>query len=152
MEQRTGLYRHSKDSMIAGVAVGIAQSANIDVTIIRIAFVLLALFGGSGIFIYAIMWIVLPQHDETVFTSNNSQNMEEEKKQEKGQTSPFSDQNPKYKRKDDGSLIAGIILISLGVIFLVMRYFPRIDFSDLWPVILIAVGIVLLRNAFVGKK
>jgi hypothetical protein len=76
--------------------------------------------------------------------------MEEQKTQENGQ-SKFP-QNQKFKKKDDGSLIAGLILITLGVIFLVIRYVPRIDFGDLWPVILIVIGIVLLRNAFVGKK
>ncbi|RLD37115.1 MAG: hypothetical protein DRI83_04415, partial [Bacteroidetes bacterium] len=58
----------------------------------------------------------------------------------------------KFKKKDEGSLIAGLILITLGIIFLVIRYIPRIDFGDLWPVILIVIGIVLLRNAFVSKK
>ena len=78
--------------------------------------------------------------------------MEENKNPENSQNSPFQPNNPKYKKKDDGSLIAGLILISLGIIFLVIRYFPRIDFSDLWPVILIVIGVVLLRNAFVAKK
>lgn len=77
--------------------------------------------------------------------------MEEQKNQESGQ-SGFPKQNPKFQKKDEGSLIAGLILISLGIIFLVIRYVPRIDFGDLWPVILIVIGIVLLRNAFVGKK
>ena len=74
----------------------------------------------------------------------------EEQKNENGQG--FPQQNPKFKKKDDGSLIAGLILITLGVIFLIIRYVPRIDFGDLWPLILIVIGIVLLRNAFVGRK
>ncbi len=77
--------------------------------------------------------------------------MEEQKNQESGQ-SGFPNQNPQFKKKDEGSLIAGLILIALGVIFLVIRYVPRIDFGDLWPLILIVIGIVLLRNAYVGKK
>jgi hypothetical protein len=76
----------------------------------------------------------------------------EEQKTNENVKSGMHGQNPKFKKKDDGSLIAGLILITLGVIFLVIRYVPRIDFGDLWPVILIVIGIVLLRNAFVGKK
>jgi hypothetical protein len=74
----------------------------------------------------------------------------EEQKNENGQG--FPQHNPKFRKKDDGSLIAGLILITLGVIFLIIRYVPRIDFGDLWPLILIVIGIVLLRNAFVNKK
>ena len=77
--------------------------------------------------------------------------MEEQKTQESGK-SGIPNHIPQFKKKDEGSLIAGLILIALGVIFLVIRYVPRIDFGDLWPVILIVIGIVLLRNAYVGKK
>ena len=150
MERSSGLYRSSKDNMIGGVAGGIASYAHIDPVVVRLIFVLLAIFGG-GILIYAIMWIVLPLDNSTVNNDFKSENMEENTKKENGQKSQFQD-NPRFKKKDDGSLIAGLILISLGVMFLVIRYFPRIDFGDLWPVLLIVAGVVLLRNAFVRNK
>jgi len=152
MEGRTGLYRSSSDKMIGGVAAGLGAHLNLDATLIRILFILLVLVGGGGGILYVIMWIVLPEEDNLSNINNNLNNMEENKNQETNQSSPFHPNDPKYKKKDDGSLIAGLILIALGVIFLVIRYFPRIDFGDLWPVILIVIGIVLLRNAFVGKK
>lgn len=151
MENRSGLYRSKNDSMIGGVAGGIGKSINLDPTLIRILFILLVLVGGGGVLLYIILWIVLPLDDQ-LSNNINTNNMEENKAQESGQGPDFTQQNPKFKRKDDGSLIAGLILISLGVIFLVIRYVPRIDFGDLWPVILIVIGIVLLRNAFVAKK
>lgn len=137
--------------MIGGVACGIAAYAHIDPAIVRLIFVLLAIFGGSGVFIYVIMWIVLPLDNSTVNNDFNSENMEENTKKENGQKSQFQN-HPRFKKKDDGSLIAGLILISLGVMFLIIRYFPRIDFGDLWPVLLIVAGVVLLRNAFVRNK
>jgi phage shock protein C len=151
MEKSSGLYRSSKDNMIGGVAGGIAAYARIDPVIVRILFVLMAMFGGSGMLIYAIMWIVLPLDNSIIINDLNSENMEENTKYENGQKSKFQN-HPRYKKKDDGSLIAGLILISLGVIFLVIRYFPRIDFGDLWPILLIVAGVVLLRNAFVRNK
>ncbi|MCD4723247.1 MAG: PspC domain-containing protein [Bacteroidales bacterium] len=151
MEKSSGLYRSSKDNMIGGVACGIAAYAHIDPVIVRLIFVLLAIFGGSGVFIYVIMWIVLPLDNSTVNNDFNSENMEENTKKENGQKSQFQN-HPRFKKKDEGSLIAGLILISLGVIFLIIRYFPRIDFGDLWPVLLIVAGVVLLRNAFVRNK
>lgn len=48
------------------------------------------------------------------------------------------------KEKGDSSVVAGVILIVLGVLFLVDRYFPQIDFKDLWPFLLIAVGTLII--------
>jgi len=150
MEQRSGLYRSSRDQMIGGVAGGIGESWNLDPTLIRILFILMVLVGGGGVLLYIILWIVLPLDDQMTINVN-SETMEEQKTSENANAGePKHD--PRFKKKDDGSLIAGLILITLGVIFLVIRYVPRIDFGDLWPVILIVIGIVLLRNAFVSKK
>lgn len=137
--------------MIGGVAGGIGESAGLDPTLIRILFILLVLVGGGGVILYVILWVVLPldEHSSTIIKDNN---MEEQKNQESGQGPETQKPADKYRKKDEGSLIAGLILITLGIIFLVIRYVPRIDFGDLWPVILIVIGIVLLRNAFVGKK
>ncbi len=55
------LYRSRTDRMVAGVAGGLAEYFNIDPTIVRLAFVLLALAGGPGLIIYVIMWIVVPE-------------------------------------------------------------------------------------------
>ena len=41
----------------------------------------------------------------------------------------------------------GIIVVTLGVIFLINNFFPTINFDKLWPIILIIVGIsMLLKN------
>jgi drug/metabolite transporter (DMT)-like permease len=48
------------------------------------------------------------------------------------------------KEKGDGSVVAGVILIVLGILFLVDRYFPQVDFRDLWPFLLIAVGSLII--------
>jgi len=51
---------------------------------------------------------------------------------------------PSGKKEGNGDIIAGLILILLGIFFLIKRYFPEIDFSDLWPWILIVVGVLIL--------
>ena len=56
----------SSDRMFAGVAAGIADYVNIDPTIIRLLFVLLALTGGGGVILYFIMWLVMPELTSTV--------------------------------------------------------------------------------------
>ena len=47
--------------MIAGVCNGIAAYVNIDPTLVRLAFVLLTIFWGTGIFVYLVMAIVVPE-------------------------------------------------------------------------------------------
>lgn len=55
------LYRVTDDAMIAGVCNGIAAYFNIDPTLVRLGFVLLTVFGGSGLIVYIIMAIVVPE-------------------------------------------------------------------------------------------
>ena len=52
--------RASADRVVAGVARGLAGHLGLPVTWVRIAFVVLALFGGVGIVLYAALWAVLP--------------------------------------------------------------------------------------------
>ena len=51
----------SRDKMIAGVCSGIGNYLDVDPTIIRIAFVLLAFAGGAAILAYVIMWVIIPE-------------------------------------------------------------------------------------------
>ena len=55
------LRRTVHDRKIAGVAGGIARHLDIDPVIMRVAFVVLTLFGGAGLIVYAACWILLPE-------------------------------------------------------------------------------------------
>jgi phage shock protein C len=55
------LRRSDTDRMIAGVAGGIAQRFGINSTLVRLAWLLSVFFGGFGILLYVILWIVLPK-------------------------------------------------------------------------------------------
>ena len=57
------LTRTTNDVMVAGVAAGIAEYLAIDPILVRLAFVLLTLFGGHGILAYLILWLIMPQED-----------------------------------------------------------------------------------------
>ncbi|MBK4731688.1 PspC domain-containing protein [Oxynema sp. CENA135] len=54
------LYRSQRNKQIAGVCSGVAQYFGIDPTVVRLAFVLLALMGGPGLVLYLIMWVLIP--------------------------------------------------------------------------------------------
>ena len=55
------LYRSRNDQIISGVCGGLGEFFGIDPTLIRVIFVLLAIFGGSGIVIYLVMWLIVPE-------------------------------------------------------------------------------------------
>lgn len=60
MEEKR-LMRSRNDRMLAGVAGGLAQHLNMDPTLIRLIFVVLALAGGPGLLIYLILWLIMPE-------------------------------------------------------------------------------------------
>jgi phage shock protein C len=64
MSEQKRLYRSSDDRMIAGVCAGLAEYMDIDPTLVRLAMVLFTLVGGSGILVYVIAWIIMPEHPE----------------------------------------------------------------------------------------
>ena len=54
------LMRSSADKKIGGVCAGLADYFDLDVTIIRLCWLLAVLFAGCGLLAYIILWIVLP--------------------------------------------------------------------------------------------
>lgn len=55
------LYKSDKDKKICGVCGGIANYFDVDPTIIRLAWVIFTLAGGSGLLAYIIAAIIMPQ-------------------------------------------------------------------------------------------
>ena len=52
--------------MLAGVAAGIAEFFDIDPTLVRVAFVALALLGGLAVPLYLAAWLLIPEADTDV--------------------------------------------------------------------------------------
>lgn len=61
MNETKRLTRSRMDRQIAGVCGGLAEYFGIDPTLVRIAFVLLAVMGGPGIILYIILALVMPE-------------------------------------------------------------------------------------------
>ena len=60
------LYRDKANKSIAGVCAGIAKYFDIDVTIIRILWVVITLAGGSGIIAYIVCMLIIPEEPEFI--------------------------------------------------------------------------------------
>lgn len=54
------LYR-TRDGIIAGVCGGLADFFGLDVSLIRIATLILIIFGGLSIWVYIILWLIVPK-------------------------------------------------------------------------------------------
>jgi phage shock protein PspC (stress-responsive transcriptional regulator) len=59
--ERALLRRSCTDRMLGGVAGGVARYFGVDTTIVRIAFVVLTVFGGAGIPIYLAGLLLIPE-------------------------------------------------------------------------------------------
>ncbi|MEN6410977.1 MAG: PspC domain-containing protein [Anaerolineaceae bacterium] len=55
------LTRSVSNRMIAGVCGGLGEYLNIDPTIVRLLFALIFVFAGTGLLLYIILWIVIPE-------------------------------------------------------------------------------------------
>jgi phage shock protein C len=58
------LYRKPEGQIVAGVCTGLADYLGVDVTIIRLVFAALTVFGGAGVLLYLIAWLVVPEEGE----------------------------------------------------------------------------------------
>lgn len=63
------LYRSEKDRMLGGVCGGLGEYFSIDSTIVRLIFALIVIYGGSGLILYIILWIVVPSESQVVGSS-----------------------------------------------------------------------------------
>ena len=63
MSEYKKLRRTQKGRIIAGVCAGVGEYVGIDANLVRIALAISTLFGGLGVAIYAIGWLLMPDED-----------------------------------------------------------------------------------------
>lgn len=66
MDERKRLYKSRNNRMICGVCAGIADYFNIDPSIVRVLWAVLALAAGTGVLAYIACAIILPEGDTEV--------------------------------------------------------------------------------------
>jgi len=141
MENNRKFERSTTNRVFGGVCSGLADYFNFDVSLMRVLFVIAAFCASFGLWLYIILWIVTPA--QKTFNYFNPQ-----------QDEPIQDpvsENPNKKR-GDGALIMSIILIAIGLIALVDNFLYIDWIWKLWPVILIALGVVIIINAQKNQK
>ncbi|HUP18020.1 MAG TPA: PspC domain-containing protein [Acidimicrobiia bacterium] len=119
-ERQVARLRRSKDErVIAGVCGGLGRYFSVDPVWFRLAFIILAIGGGSGVLFYVIAWIAIPE--------------------EGADTLPTQ----RFRPRNRGPLIAGVILVGVGLLFLADNLAPWF-YQFMWPAAVIAAGIGLI--------
>jgi phage shock protein C len=122
-QARVPLRRSTTDKVIAGVAGGLGRYLGVDPVIIRIALVVLALTGGSGVLLYIIAWIAIPE-------------------EKPGEVPPGvvpADRN-------HGIILLGAVLMIAGGLLFADRLIPSFS-TFTGPLILLALGAALVVGA-----
>jgi phage shock protein C len=113
------LRRSTDDKVVAGVCGGLGRYFGVDPLFFRLAFVVLAIGGGSGVLLYIVAWLIIPQ---------------EKSGDSVGQGGSLGDRGP---------ALAGAVLIAVGTMWLVGTVFPWLD-DIMLPMVVIAGGAALL--------
>ena len=137
------LYRLPEQGKIAGVAAGVADYFDMDVTLMRLLFVAAALLsGGSVIIVYIIFAFVMPTagavKDEPFDVSEKVDTLAKEMK--------------RNGHAENIGNYAGLALILLGAWLLLGEFFPSIfsfQWSIIWPCLVILLGLWIITK---GRK
>lgn len=59
-----GWHRSYPDRKIAGVCAAVSENLGLPITAVRVGFLLLALFRGFGLFLYGVLWLLVPREPD----------------------------------------------------------------------------------------
>ncbi len=146
-EEVKRLYRSRTDRMVSGVSAGLGEYFNIDPTLFRALFVILALFNGIGLFLYILLVIIIPNKPETGA-------MKSEKSNAVGSTGEAGASSGDLGQKDESGFgkrnLLGFFVVLLGLMLLVGQFFPRylrwLTWETVGALAIIFVGIYLITK------
>ena len=146
--------------MLFGVAGGMARFLDLDPSIVRIVWALLAIAGGAGILLYIVAAIVIPEAPAGWAPSTASGGQAAAGPAASGAASAAASGvaggptatagavGPAWgyragvdrRERGGGAVVLGLVLVVLGAWFLLQRFIPQIDSDLLWPVVLLLLG------------
>jgi phage shock protein C len=135
----------SRDAIIGGVAAGVANWIGTDPALVRIAWALLVpLTAGGALLAYIVAWIVVPEEPHRPASTAAAG----EAVADADPTEPVEARNGEIG-EDTGrtALLLGGGLVVIGLWFLVREYLPDINWGLIWPLLLVAAGVVILVGA-----
>jgi phage shock protein PspC (stress-responsive transcriptional regulator) len=122
------LRRSRTDRKLLGVAGGLGRYSGIDPLIFRILFVVLAIFGGSGLLLYALGWLLVPDDGE---------DLSEAQRLFGGRTSGSK----------LGTVVAGVVVLILGLVLMGSLLDTGPGLGGLGAAVIVAVIVLLVARA-----
>ncbi|MBP7119071.1 PspC domain-containing protein [Candidatus Woesebacteria bacterium] len=141
-KQNKILYRSETDKVIGGVCGGLAETFGIDSTLVRLVFLVAFIFGGTGLLLYLILWVIIPTKKNISKSVNDTihENIEELK-----ETATNFGKN--IKTDNNNKMFIGIVVIAMGIIFLMNNFgYHLVSISKLWPLVIIALGFMMISR------
>ncbi len=140
------LTRSRTNRVLGGVCAGLGTYLNIDPPWVRLFFVLLAVTGSLGFWIYVLLWIIVPNEDD----SDQRMGFDNFESRAKGMG---EDIRHAARQPDmNAARIVGIGLLLVGGYMLLRNLnIPALAFLNrdfLFPLLLIVAGVVLLVRVF----
>lgn len=155
------LYRSNRERILGGVAGGIGEYFDVDPTLVRLAWIVLAIAGGFGVLAYIVAWIVIPEAPWRTRSARDERGRKSAGDDAAAASSAGAGGMPSASLEDDdeddhrhrysnysGAWIFGALLVGLGLFLLVRNFAPFLWVVPFWPVLLILVGGLLLAGAF----
>jgi len=148
-------YRDKSRGIIGGVCAGLAEYFAVSPLLLRLIFVLWALTSGTGVTAYIVLWIVLPEKGALGLSRgeavrrNVNEIQSEAREWGRDLQDVFSGKTEMRTVQRKRAILLGGLLILIGLVSLgdslhLLSWF-RLD--QLWPVVLILMGIVLFNRA-----
>jgi phage shock protein C len=142
--------RSQKDRMLGGVCGGLAQYLRLDSTLVRLFFVIFTITGGFGVLMYFILWIVIPNEDDTNAASSG-QPFQPDDLGERARSMGADIRQAVRQPGTNKAKFVGIALILAGVVFLLQNLnLPELFWLKkefVWPALLVVAGAALVIRA-----
>ncbi len=142
------LVRPENGRVLAGVCAGLANWMGMDVTLVRIIFLILGFMTGSGLLIYLILWVIVPSSTEAYGAQTDWSSRVGQMRDDFIQATS--------KPNMDAMKIFGGVLVALGVFYLFKEFRPEwffwVNRGVMWAGILIFIGLVFLYRSIRGDK
>jgi phage shock protein C len=148
------LYRSTTDKMLGGVCAGLGKYLRIDVTLVRLFFVVLTMVGGFGPVLYFILWIVVPPEGHTVLPGQTEGFDSNEFKERAGMVRDDFVNAVKAPNQNAVRFI-GIALVLAGG-FMILKQFniswlSWLNSGVVWAALILLAGVALLVRGTRGE-
>ncbi len=132
------LHRSSSEKMLAGVSGGLAEYFDVDVTLVRVGWVVLTfLTAGFALVGYLLLAIIMPRGDAGLSGSPRTARDDEA-------VASGAGERRRTRRRD----VLALVLIAIGSVMLLSNFgvFWWLSWSVLWPLVLIGIGAAVLAK------